>query len=271
MNSKKNISFVLLQIFWIGMLASTLSAQKKFEFGIRMDALTIPVNFGTFIEDGPGYYDIHAKGNITQAAYLDFTYWPLKHWGISLGAGVHRFYSEIEYLISDPSNSVIGDTTFYRHDELKGRGGGPVLAFHYRNDKFRASMGMGAFQFSTKNFPMRSMSTYITVFEPPDVLAHLQIDEVSYWQIYGLEYDLYQFNVAYEVLNHLFLNIGFESTLSIEKFYLYTTKITGFTYNTSPEDQPLNDFKMSHAFSAFSVGVKYEIGFGKYKEGEIEE
>lgn len=254
------LAFILISVF-----PGSIFGQDKFNVDLRLDVLTIPVNFGTFIEDGPGYYDISAKGNITQAGYINFDYWPLKHWGISLGAGVHSFKSEIEYSIPDPTNFT-EDTVFYRHDILKAVGSGPMIALQYRNNRFRGKVGLMLLDYSKIESPYRSSSTIITVFDLSDVLAHVQINEQS--SMYGVFVNnkMFQFNLSYKVLDNLFCTIGFESTLSSEKYYSYQTNITGFTFNTSHEVQLLNDFKVSTVYSALTIGVQYGLSFGKYGE-----
>jgi len=270
MASKIIIQIVFFQIVMAN--AGHVTAQSKFEFGIRFDPLTIPVNFGTFTEDGPGYYDIKAKGKITQAVYLDFTYWPLQHWGISLGAGVHSFHSEIEYFIPDPSNLVPHDTAFYRHDHIKAVGLGPHIALQYRNQRFRTRVAYSIFDYSKQEFPVRSGYFGTTIFDDTGVLAEVEIEEESFWNGYFTEGNIWQLDVSYEIVSNLFVKMGFESSLTNKKYYPYTTKITGFTYETTPENQLLNDFKMSNAYSAFSLGVEYVIGFGKYgKDKNIED
>jgi hypothetical protein len=261
MASKIIIPIVFFQIFMAN--AGHVTAQSKFEFGIRLDALTIPVNFGTFTEYGPGYYDIHAKGNITQAAYLDLTYWPLKHWGVSLGVGVHSFHSEIEYLISDISHFT-QDTELYRHDQIKSVGIGPLIALQYRNDRFRARAGLMVLDFSKQEYPVRLGSTGIYIFDGSGVVAQVEIEEYHFWNGFYQSNYLFKLDFSYEVLDNLSCRIGFETTFNKDKYYPYRTMINGFTIDDEPEIQVLNDFKMSNTYSAFSVGVEYVIGFGKY-------
>ena len=261
MPSKIFLSFVFFQIFMTG--AGQMAAQNKFEFGIRFDPLTLPVNFGTFVEDGPGYYDIKAKGHITQAAYLDFTYWPLHHWGISLGAGVHSFHSEIEYLIPDISHFT-QDTDLYRHDQIKSVGMGPLIALQYRNDRFRARAGLMVLDFSKQEYPVRLGSTGIYIFDGSEVVAQVEIEENHFWNGFYQSNYLFQLDFSYEVLDNLSCRIGFETTFNKDKYYPYRTMINGFTIGDEPEIQVLNNFKMSNTYSAFSLGVEYVIGFGKY-------
>jgi hypothetical protein len=252
------LAFILVSIF-----SGSIFAQDKFNVDLHLDVLTIPINFGTFIEEGPGYYDISAKGNITQAGYIDFGYWPLKHWGISLGAGVHSFKSAIEFSIPDPTNFT-EDTAYYRHDILKAVGSGPSIALQYRNNRFRGKVGLVLLDYSKIESPYRSSLTLITVFDVSDVLAHVQIKEQS--SMYGVFVNnkLIQLNFSYEFIKNLFCSIGFETTLSNDKYYPYQTNITGFTFDTSHELQLLNDFKVSTAYSALNIGVQYVLGFGKY-------
>jgi hypothetical protein len=250
--------------------AGHVAAQSKFEFGIRFDPLTIPVNLNTFIEDGPGYYDIQANGKVALAAYFDFTYWPFKHWGASLGVGIHNFHSQVEFLIPDPYTGESSDTVLYRNDQFKAVGYGPHLALQYRNQRLRARLGVTIFDFSKQEFPIRSEVNAITIFDDTGILAEVQIEEESFYYTYITNNRMLQLEASYEVLSNLFVKIGFESTFDKEYYFPYTTRITGFTVDMPPGDHLLNDFKMSNAYSAFSVGVEYVIGFGKYGKNKIE-
>ena len=49
---------------------SRCTAQNRFEFGASIDPFVIPINFSTYHESGPGYYDIHGEGKITQVFRL---------------------------------------------------------------------------------------------------------------------------------------------------------------------------------------------------------
>ncbi len=125
----------------VGMVSPECAAQHKFEVGLRIDPVVIPVNLGTYHEYGLGYYDIRAKDNITEAAYADFTYWAFPHFGVSLGMGLHRYQSQISYTIPDIPNND-GVLPLHRVFQYSADGAGPVLSVRYRGERFRAGMGL---------------------------------------------------------------------------------------------------------------------------------
>ena len=47
--------------------------------------------------------------------------------------------------------------------------------------------------------------------------------------------------------------------------------ISGFTPDTPPQSQVLNDYTMKNTLTSFSFGVGYVLGFGKYKRGRTED
>ena len=77
-------------------------SQHKFEFGVSVEPLVVPVNFGTYVEHGQGIYDINGRGKVSQSGSAYFTYWPFTSFGISLGVGIRNFRSQIDYIIPDP-------------------------------------------------------------------------------------------------------------------------------------------------------------------------
>jgi len=242
------------------------SAQNKFEFGAKIDAVIIPININTYEERGPGYYDINAKGNITQAAYADFSYWPNTNLGFSLSMGIRNFSSQIHYTIMDPSNEETGGVVFDNSYPFSAVGLGPVVSILFRKDRLRARLGYGVFDLSKEKYISRSGIAAVTVFDGQETIADIQLDEVSYWSAIPTGYELLQFDAQYNIIKNVFLKLGFETTVSGRNFYLYTLKISGFTENTTKEDQLLNDFKMRNTYASFSVGVTYIIGFGGYKQ-----
>ena len=246
-------------------------AQNKFEFGIRFDDLIIPVNINTYRENGPGYYDIHGKGNITHAAYADFTYWFHPNYGFSFGMGMRRFSSEIQYNIPDPTNEEHGGYIFETYYPYSARGLGPVVSVHFRRERFRASIGLGIIDLYNQKNVSVNRGAGVSVFDGQEVVADINLIEESYWRRAPTIYDLIQFNAQYNIMNNVFFKLGFETTASGRNFYLYSLKITGFTENTTKVEQVLNDFKMQNTFASFSAGIGYIIGFGKYKRIKKEE
>ncbi|MBK9105118.1 MAG: hypothetical protein IPL92_11270 [Saprospiraceae bacterium] len=85
-------------------LLTDTQAQHKFEFAIGVDPLVVPINYGTYVEFGPGFYDINGHGKMTQAVSASFTYWPLPAIGLAVGAGLRNFKSQIDYTIPHPIN-----------------------------------------------------------------------------------------------------------------------------------------------------------------------
>lgn len=247
------------------------SGQNKFEIGGRFDALIIPLNIDTYHESGLGYYDINAKGNITQAGYVDFTYWPFANWGASIGMGIRRFSSQINYAIPDPSNLDHDDIVFENSYPFTASALGPVVSFLVRKDHLRARLGYGLFDLSNQKYTSRSGSSAVIISNGTEILAEIQLDEESYWRQVPTGYGLLQFDAQYNIIDNVFLKLGFETTLSGRNFYPYTLKITGFTANTTKEDHVLNDFKIRNTYASFSTGVGYIIGFGKYNRIKNEE
>jgi|GEM_PF-3811013 len=142
---------------------------------------------------------------------------------------------------------------------------GPLIAFQYRNDRFRARAGVIVLDFSKQEYPVRLESTGIYIFDGSEAVAQVEIEENHFWNGFYQSNDLFQLDFSYEVLDNLSCRIGFESTFNKDKYYPYRSMINGFTIDDEPVIQPLNNFKMSNTYSAFSVGVEYVIGFGKYK------
>lgn len=255
----------------IQLFASTLfivdcSAQKKFEIGLRVDPLNAPLNKGIYVESGLGYHDIHARGHNGVAGYLDFSYWPHRNLGFSIGMGIRKFSSEISYEIPDPFNANKGIVfaNDYRYSTLAS---GPVINMLFRVERFRAKIGMGLYNFHNPDFVTRSSISSIT-YSNPDVgtLAQLVLTESSYWLFSPTHYNLLQFAAEYNVISNLYIKVGFETTLKDRDVYPYTLTITGFTENTTRQEHLLNDFKKRNTHAALSVGVAYVIGFGGYEK-----
>jgi hypothetical protein len=260
----KFLSFCIIYNLIICGFIEKCTAQNKFEFGVRLDGLVMPINIDTYHDSGPGYYDINGKGNITQAAYADFTYWPHPNVGFSLGMGMRNFSSEIDYTIPDPSNEANGDVVFDNSYPFRAEGLGPIMSILFRKDRFRTRLGYSVFDINIKKFTSSNVTSSVTVFDGPETIAHILLEEVSFWHAFPTIYDILQFDAQYNILKNVFIKFGFETTVSDQNFNLYTLKISGFTENTKKEDQLLNDFKMRNTYASYSVGVGYIIGFGKY-------
>lgn len=184
------------------------SGQNKFELSGRLDPLIIPLNIDTYHESGLGYYDIHAKGNITQAAYLDFTYWLFANWGASLGMGMRKFSSEINYAIPDPSNLHPDYIDFENTIPSTANAMGPVVSFLVRKDRLRARLGIGLFDLFNQKYIRKSGSSAVTIWNDTEVLAEIQLDEESYWRWIPTDYGILQLDAQYNILKNVFLKLG---------------------------------------------------------------
>lgn len=241
-------------------------AQKKFEIGLRVDPLNLPLNRGIYTESGLGYYDIHAKGNNTPAAYLDFSYWPHRNLGFSIGMGIRKFSSEISYEIPDPLNEDRG-LVFANDYEYSTLASGPQVNMLFRVHRFRAKVGIGLFNFHNPDFVKRSSVSSVTYFNPDvGTLAQVVLTEDSYWFFSPSHYNLLQFAAEYHVIHNLYIKVGFETTLKDRDVYPYTLTITGFTEHTTRQEHLLNEFKKRNTHAAVSVGLAYVLGFGGYEK-----
>lgn len=83
---------------------SDTKAQHTIAFALGVDPLVVPINYGTYVEFGPGFYDINGHGKVTQAVSASFTYWPIPAVGVAVGAGLRNFKSQIDYTIPHPFN-----------------------------------------------------------------------------------------------------------------------------------------------------------------------
>lgn len=240
-------------------------SQHKFELGVSVDPLVVPINMGTYVEKGPGFYDINGRGKITQAGSAYFTYWPFTSLGISLGAGVRKFSSQIDYAIPDPFKEDL-DPIFEKSYPFSAIGWGPSLAVLFRSERWRARMGLGIFNLHDPDYTSRSGISAVTIWDSDgEILADIQAEEKAYWHTAPDAYGFVQFEGQYNIFDHFFIKLSFETTFNSSYPYPYTLLISGFTPETSPEVQVLNDYEMRNTLASISLGVGYNLGFGEYK------
>lgn len=250
-----------------GAFCTSCFAQKKFELGLRFDGLNI--QFDNTYEGGLGTYEIHTKRNITQSAYADLMYWPHPNLGISLGIGLHDFRSEIRYSIPFPSSeNILVETS----DQISARGLGYIASAHFRKDRWRVRIGYGLFDLYNQEYPSRYRLTLVSSqITGQGVLNRLDILEESYWLTEPLMSSMIQFESQYRIVDQLFFKLGLETTFCCRNNFPYSVKITGFTEQTTMEDHLFNDFRIRNTYTAFSVGIAYYLGFGRYRaDKEIE-
>ncbi len=266
---KSHKLFFILLFLCLCFIVKVANAQHKFEIGIGIDPLVVPVNFGTFVESGPGVYDINGKGLIAQSGSAFFTYWPTKMFGISLGAGMRNFRSAIDYAIPD----LVYDVPYPVLEgsyQFMGNGWGPSLAILFRHRRWKGRIGIDEYDLHWHNYYSYYGSTGIFYYgDFGEKIAELHVEEKSFWSIRPITYSFLQLQAQYNILDNVYLRVGFETTISSEYPYPYVLEISGYTPETPPENQLFNIFSMRSKLSSFSFGVGYTVGFGKYKRDRI--
>jgi len=245
-------------------------SQHKFEFGVSVEPLVVPVNFGTYVEHGQGFYDINGRGKISQSGSAYFTYWPFTSFGISLGIGIRNFNSQIDYIIPDPFVESV-EPVMEGSYPFTAKGLGPSLSVLFRKEKWKARIGLSAIDlFDQQYISNASISGYAWI-SGGEVIAELEVEEDAYWHTIPSAYALLHFEGQYDIFNNVYVKCSFETTVSGQYPYPYTLVISGFTPDTPPQSQVLNDYTMKNTLTSFSFGVGYVLGFGKYKRGRTED
>lgn len=263
MKSPKHF-FSIFLLSWI-LLSPEAFSQQKFELGVNIEPLVIPINFGTYVEKEPAYYDIHGAGKITQAGSAYIRYWPFKAVGVSVGAGWRSFHSSVDFELVDAFNAILSPGIKRSHPFM-AKGRGPTCAVLWRMGKWKASIGLSYFNLYDRQFTPSSRVTTVTTRVDGEVISKIHVEEEAYWGYTApSSYGFLQFEGQYNVFKNLYVKFGFETTMSSQYPYPYTLLITGFTPQTSQEDHVLNDFKVRNKLSSVSFGVGYTFGFGKYK------
>lgn len=245
-------------------LIGDMNAQHKFELGFHLDPLILPVKSATFIEQGPGNYDINGSIKVAQAIGATFTYWPFKSFGISAGAGLRNFKSNVEYEIPDPFYEEAGpllEDSF----PFQATGWGPLFAIHWRDNRWQASIGFAFYTLTHQQYESRSGSSGVSIWDEfGEKILDITAEEEAYWPYAPSSYDFLQVEAKYFFSKNFFVKFGFENS---DNGYLnpVTLHISGFIKDVIPQEKVLNDFKMKGHLAAFSLGVGGYLGFGKYK------
>jgi hypothetical protein len=255
---------ILIALFSGSFLVQDVNAQHKFELGIHLDPLILPVSTVTFIEKGPGYYDIDGSIKIAQAIGADFNYWPFKYFGISGGIRLRNFESNVEYVIPDPFHEeaapLLEDSFPFR-----ATGWGPAFAIHWRNNRWQASIGFSFYTLTHQEYESRSGFSAVSIWDEfGEKILDIKVDEEAFWPYPPITYDFLQVEARYYISKNLFLRFGFENS-STSYWNPVSLHIAGFIKDVIPQDKVLNDFKMKGHLTSFSVGVGGNLGFGKYK------
>jgi hypothetical protein len=269
MSIRKSVLITVFALLIFSMAQAQSIGQKKFEFAFSFDPLIVPVNLNTFTEWGMGYYDIDARQSITQGAYANFAYWPVRHWGVSLGVGWRWFGSDISYAIPDPVEET-GMTVFDGNYPFRAKGFGPVLALNFRMDRFRARIGFAVFELYDQEYhSINRLASTTTFNSPSDIIAQVTLVEKGYWNFIPQEYPMLQLRGQYLLFNNLFLTAGLETRLWARGTSAYAIEITGYTASMPKETHLLNDFRKQETFNSVSLGISYIFGFGQYRVADI--
>ncbi len=247
------------------LLMTDTRAQHKFEFALGVDPLVVPVNYGTYVEFGPGFYDINGHGKVTQAVSASFTYWPIPAVGIAIGAGVRNFKSQVDYTIPNPFDEGLEPIAegFY---PFSAKSWGLSVAGLWRLNRWKARIGLSIYDLSDHKYTSNKIYRSVTAFNlDGDQLAKFEMREDAYWSSVPYSYSFLELECQYTIFKHFFVKAGLETTINGQYPYPYTLEITGSTPGTSPEDEILNDFRVRNTLTTFSFGVGYILGFGKYK------
>jgi hypothetical protein len=259
-NSRFIILALLSNILWI----QTSHAQHKFELGLYVDPFIIPVNSATFIEDGPGYYDIHGSIKVAQGMGAVFNYWPFKSFGISVGAALRNFESNIDYAFPDPYYPEAGPLIEASYP-YKAKGWGPTVALHWRNNRWQANIGIGIFDITHAEYESISGVTGVSIWDEfGEKILDINVEEEAYWLYAPYEFEFLQFEAQYYFSKNFFVRFGFENS-GKSYWYPVTILVSGFIKDVIPQEQVLNDYKMKAQQISFTLGVGGNLGFGKYK------
>lgn len=252
-------------VLWFSTLFLSQEAlsQSKFELGVGIDPLIFPINYVTYFESGPGFYDIYGRGRITRSASAYVAYWAFPAFGISLGTAIRTFGSQIDFAITDP---LFDDQPplIERSYPFRATGWGPSLAVLYRKERWRGSIGLGLFDLHNQQYTSSKCLEVVIIFESSgEILSDIEVEEEAYWRYVPTNYAFLQLEGQYQVLENLFVRVGLQATISGSYPYPYTVLISGFTPDTPPGDQVLNDYRMKNSLASVSLGIAYRIGFGE--------
>jgi hypothetical protein len=245
---------------------SECHAQKRFELGLKFDTYSIPFNKNNTREDGLGYYEVSGKSEVNNALFADFSWWPFKHFGLSVGGGIHSYKYEVKYVINDPTQEELIFLNDYR--TLSALAWGPTISLLARKDKWRSRLGFFTAFESFRYRQSHQSRSYITfIFDlMSQESAALAIDETIGMSPFQSSYSLIQFAVQREVAKGLFFHVGFESSWRGGTTDHYRLHVTGNTMNTTDETHELTDFHLLSNYQAFTIGVSSMLGFGDYDQ-----
>lgn len=258
------ILFLAMSLSTVFLVTDT-QAQHKFEFALGVDPLVIPINYGTYVEFGPGFYDINGHGKVTQAVSASFTYWPIPAIGLSLGAGLRNFKSEIEYTIPDPFIEDSGPIAegFY---PFSANGWGLSVAGLWRLKRWKARIGLSIYDLSDHQYTSNKIYRSVTAFNfDGEEVSEFEMQEDAYWSGVPYSYSFLELDCQYTIFKNFFVKAGFETTINGQRPYPYTLEISVSTPGTQPEEHLLNDFRVRNTLTTFSLGVGYTLGFGHYR------
>ena len=261
---KFRTNFILPILLLCLIICHSAKAQHKFELGIYLDPLILPVKSVTFVEEGPGYYDINGSIKVAQRIGANFSYWPFKSFGISAGMALRNFEYNVEYVIPDPFYAEAGpllEDSF----PFRALGWGPSFAIHWRNNRWQASIGLAFYTLTQAEYEPRSGLSGVSIWDEfGEKILDINVEEEAYWPYAPLNYDFIQVEARYFFTKNFFVKFGFENS---GKSYWYPVNllVSGYIKDVIPQEKILNDYKMRAQMTSFSFGVGANLGFGKNK------
>ncbi len=237
-------------------------AQSKFQINIQGDLYSFPIS-KTSKEFGPGYYNVSGKNKVNEAFYLDCNYMFHKNIGVYIGAGLHSYNYEIDYVISDP---VFGRPDIFNESRvLNAISWSPTIGAIFRKGAFSFRINVAEFDpIKTDNSVGSSYATHL-IFEESqtDPILILSIDEKI--KILGDPgaYQMLQFSFQYNITKSIYFNVGYESALNSGRLFHYRLLIKEIN-NSNPSDEIIrNDYRITSKYNAITLGLGYQFNFGK--------
>lgn len=253
------IIFSLLII--LGVFPKEISAQAKFQIGIKSDFYSFPVNKNTSdLENAK--YEIDGRPKTNEAIYIETNWWLSKTMGLNFGVGLHSFNYESYYKIPDPFFEEKDEFNEYRI--MNAISWGPSLGILWRNEKFKCKLGLTIFDpFKFKESHSSSEVVY-TFLSPDRPSFQIGLDEDIALSM-ASEDILGQFTLEYMVVKNLWIHTGIERTVIIGGRF-YSLRILEFNNSNPQGGTPVNDFKMHSGLTSIKLGASYYFDLGTKRD-----
>ncbi len=238
--------------------------QNKYQIDVKGDLYSFPIS-NSVIELGPGYYPVSGKAKVNEAFYLGFNYWVHKNFGFTIGAGIHTYNYQVDFMITDPmpgEPAILNETRV-----LSATAWSPTLGAIFRKGNFTVSLNVAEFDpLHTENSVGSSSATHLFFDENhTDPILILKIDEnIGIIGDPGA-YQMLQFSIRNNITKCISFHVGYELALNSGRLYHYQLLINELA-NSNPTQEILrNDFRITTKYHAITLGIGYQFNFGKYK------